>query len=144
MAKLKTKLKAKAGPAKALHLADQQDAHHLVKFRNLRVVIVPDGPAWFAQGIDLDYAAQGDTVEEAKGNFEKGLGATIDQHLKAYRTISGILKVAEPELLAHLLVDSSAQFNRYSQVSAHIVHEALHNYQINYLLDKESSGNLVQ
>ena len=44
---------------------------------DLNLIIVPDGSAFFAQGVDLDYAAQGDTVEEAKKHFALGFRKTL-------------------------------------------------------------------
>ena len=127
----------------AVQVCNEGGELHAVVLNNIRVVIVPDGSSWFAQGIDIDYAAQGATVEETKSNFEKGLKATIDQHLRVYGTIRGLLQLAAPELLANLLIDSSAQFKLYSQVSAHDIHEALQYNKITYLLD-ETPGELVQ
>ena len=94
----KIKLQAEAGSAKAVHLADQDEAHHLVGLGNLRVVIVPDEDSWFAQGLEIDYAAQGQSVEEVQANFARGLRATINQHLQVYGNIKGLLKVAAPEI----------------------------------------------
>ena len=45
--------------AVAIHAQDP-DGNHIVGLKNIRVVIVPDDGSYFAQGIDLDYAAQGD------------------------------------------------------------------------------------
>lgn len=36
-----------------------------------------DGNYWFAEGIDYDYASQGDTYREAIDNFQAGLQATV-------------------------------------------------------------------
>jgi len=132
------------GDAVAVQVCNETGEVHGVALQYIRVVIVPDGAAWFAQGIDIDYASQGATVEEAKTNFEKGLRATIDQHLRVYRHIRGILQLAPPEILANLLIDSSAQYKLYSQVSAHDIHEALQGGKINYLLDEVPQRELVQ
>jgi len=43
----------------------------------LRVLVVPDGKAWFAHGLEVDYAAQGMSVEETIDHFEFGLRETI-------------------------------------------------------------------
>ncbi len=124
-------------PPTAIHTYDQEKLHHVVGLENIRVVIVPDEGSWFAQGLDIDYAAQGQTVEQAQANFGQGLSATIDQHIQAYGHIRELLKTAPPELVSRVVLDSSAQFNRYSQVSAHEVNEAL-NGRISYLLAQES------
>lgn len=61
---------------------------------DLRVVIVPDGSAWFAQGLEIDYAVQGETLDDAKSKFQSGLAATVNQHQKVFGTIKGVLRVA--------------------------------------------------
>lgn len=50
----------------------------------MKVLIVPDGQFFFAQGVEKDYAAQGNTVEEAKSNFTAGLEATKKLHLERF------------------------------------------------------------
>src|SRR6266446_5881477 len=82
MAKVKTRLGAEVGKAAAIHLEDGE--HQAVAFFNLRVLVVPDGKFWFAQGFELDYAAQGATVEEAKKHFMLRLSATIHHHLEIF------------------------------------------------------------
>jgi hypothetical protein len=47
----------------------------------MKVLIAPDGQFFFAQGVEMDYAAQGNTVDEAKANFAAGLEATKKLHL---------------------------------------------------------------
>ena len=137
--------KYKAGQGKkmpeAIHAEVSGGKHHVdhvVGLKNVRVVIVPDEGSWFAQGLDIDYASQGQGPEEAQNNFAQGLRATIDQHLQAYGHIRELLKPVAPQLLSNLVLDSSAQFKRYAQVSAHEVHKALDYDQIIYLLDQES------
>jgi hypothetical protein len=137
MAKMKTKLKAERGPAEAVHLADQTEEHHVVGLGNLRVVIVPDDGSWFAQGLDIDYAAQGEDIEEAKANFARGLRATINQHIQLYGNIKRLLKPAAPEICRDLLLDGSAEFKLFWQVSAYQVHERLPYDCINYLVEQK-------
>jgi hypothetical protein len=127
----------------AVQVCNEGGDIHGVALQHIRVIIVPDGDAWFAQGVDIDYAAQGESIDAAKNNFENGLRATIDQHLNVYGTIRGILEPAAPEILGNLVIESSAQFERYSQVSAHEIHASLQNAQINYLVD-HTPRELVQ
>jgi hypothetical protein len=127
----------------AVQVCNEAGDIHGVALRHIRVIIVPDGPSWFAQGVDIDYASQGESVDAAKANFENGLRATIDQHLNIYGTIRGILEPAALEILGNLVTESSAQFERYSQVSAHEIHESLPYAQINYLVD-QAPRELVQ
>lgn len=72
---------------------------HVVGISALKVVIVKDGEnAWFAQGLDIDYAAEGTSVENVKDNFENGLTATLHQHLLVYSNLNKLLKPAPPEI----------------------------------------------
>jgi hypothetical protein len=43
----------------------------------LRVHIVYEDGAWFAQGLELDYAAEGATLAQAQEHFERGLMSTV-------------------------------------------------------------------
>jgi len=51
----------------------------------LRVAVVPDGKAWFAQGIDVDYFAQGGTPAEAEKNFTEGLQMMVKLHVAEFK-----------------------------------------------------------
>jgi hypothetical protein len=95
VAKKTAKKSAKSLAAKAIHV--QQDKVHLVGVEALRVLLVKDGDGWFAQGLEIDYAAAGSTVEEAKKNFETGLELTVHEHLRVHGTISRFLTVAPPD-----------------------------------------------
>ena len=53
----------------------------------LRVAVVPDGAAWFAQGIDVDYFAQGGTPKEAEKNFTEGLQLMIKLHMTEFKNL---------------------------------------------------------
>ena len=59
---------SKPDSAIAIHAQDDDGNNHIVGLGNLRVAIVQDGKFWFAQGLDLDYGAQGNTADEAKTN----------------------------------------------------------------------------
>lgn len=44
----------------------------------LRAMALPDGSSWFVHGLEVDYAEQGDTLEQAIDHFERGLRETIE------------------------------------------------------------------
>ncbi len=44
----------------------------------LRAMALPDGPYWFVQGLEVDYAEQGSSLEQAFEHFERGLRETIE------------------------------------------------------------------
>ena len=106
----------------ALHGAGE-DGTHVVGIGDLRVILIPDGDFWFAQGLEIDYAAQGDTVENAQENFQNGLAATIHEHLKVHGNLSRILRLAPQETWADLAFSSTAEPYTFSQVSFHQIPE---------------------
>ena len=74
----------------AIHLSGEGD--HIVGIGNLRVYIVKDGDYWCAQGLEIDYLAQGKTIADAQKAFEQGLAATIHENLNLNNTIEPVLK----------------------------------------------------
>jgi len=122
MANIKTKLSATAKQAKALHLEHEDQEHHAVLLWNLSVFIVPDEKFWFAQGLEINYGAQGDTPEEAKKHFQEGLSKTINQHIRAYGDIGRLLKFAPSSILKEAAKHKAA-IMRFGQVSFHEVLE---------------------
>jgi len=118
--KIKANLLATAGDTGAAHFSDQNDEKHAVALWNLSVLIVPDGDFWFAQGIEINYGAQGDSAEDAKKNFQEGLVATINQHLKIYGNIEKILKFASPDILKEA-ADNKPAIKRFAWISLHEV-----------------------
>jgi hypothetical protein len=51
-----------------------------------------DGSAFVVQGLEVDYIAQGSTIEEALDNFANGFQATVDEHFKQYGHARHFLK----------------------------------------------------
>ena len=76
------------------HAHDDEDNLHAVLVNALRVVVTQDEGQWFAQGLELDYAAAGTSQEDVKTRFAQGLGATLNEHIKIYGTIDRVVKVA--------------------------------------------------
>ena len=113
-----TKLNATAKDTYALHLEEEGQAAVVVW--NLSVLIVPDDKFWFAQGLEIDYGAQGDTVEEAQENFQQGLLATISQHLRVHGNIEKLLKFAPSEILKEA-AQYKLSIRRFAQASFHEV-----------------------
>ncbi len=136
MAKTKKKTASKAHKATttAFHGVSSDGSHHIVGIGDLRVVIIPDGDFWFAQGLEIDYAVQGSSEEDVKKNFEYGLEATVEAHLRIHGTIEGLLKVAPPEVWKEFLGDPSGKKKVYSQITSHVLQEKLPFDGINYLI----------
>jgi hypothetical protein len=123
--------------AVGIHAQHSDGIHHVVGLANIRVLILKDGPFWHAQGLDLDYAAQGHTPEETRKNFEIGLKATIDQHLRMYGHLGNFFKITPAEICHNLLLEMTTEpvhLNRYSQISGHEIHEAIPYRTIEYLV----------
>jgi len=120
MSTVKTKLSASAGKAKALHLEDEDQEHHGVLLWNLSVLIVPDENFWFAQGLEINYGAQGDSPEDAQKHFQEGLCGTICQHIKTYGEITRLLKFAPSSILKEA-AKHKGSIKRFAQVSFHEV-----------------------
>jgi hypothetical protein len=101
----------------AFQASDDQAAQHVVGIGNLRVTITRDGPFWLAQGLEIDYFAQGDSLADAKQNFQDGLAATIRAHLSRFGTIQKVLKVAPQRVWDQLV--TTGTYHLHSQVSFH-------------------------
>jgi hypothetical protein len=110
--------KSPAASTSALHAQTSDGNTHLVAIGNLRVVLVEEDGAWFAQGLEIDYAAQGNSVEAVKRNFEQGLAATVDQHIRVYGTIENLLAAAPPEVWKDVL-HAKCRKKSYSQFTLH-------------------------
>lgn len=85
---------------------------------NLRVVLLREEGAWYAQGLEIDCVAQGLTIDEAKANFEVGLRATIRENQTIHGTIRPVLVPAPREVWMDLL-DAEARPRRFSSLSTH-------------------------
>ena len=108
LAKKKPKSAVRAKKPLAFHGKTNDGKNHVVGIGNLRAVIVQDNAHWFAQGLEIDYAAEGSSLDDVKKQFEDGLLATVEQHLKTYGGIEHLLCVAPSEAWAPLLKDPEA------------------------------------
>jgi hypothetical protein len=122
-----TETKAKQTPESmpdttALHGSVEDGSAHVVGIGDLRVVLIPDDDCWFAQGLEIDYAAQGDTIEDAQEKFQNGLAATVHEHLKIHGTINNILRIA-PQGAWDLMLSATAEPHTFSQVTYHQISE---------------------
>lgn len=70
---------------------------HAVFVNDLRVMLIKDGDSWFAQGLDIDYASAGSSVDEAKKNFEIGFAKTIREYLAMYGDLAKFMQGAPEE-----------------------------------------------
>ena len=63
----------------------------------LQVIVAPEGRSWVAQGLEIDYAAAGDTERQARLAFLAGLGATAQAHLERNGNLAELNTPAAPE-----------------------------------------------
>lgn len=82
--------------AEAIHVPNGDQ--HIVGIKALKVLLSNDCGMWFAQGLEIDYASAGNTIEEAKDKFESGLKKTIAEHLILHGSIENLLKIAPQEV----------------------------------------------
>ena len=89
---------------------------HIVGIGHLRVLLVSEDDHWHAQGLEIDYMAQGSSIDEAKANFETGFLVTIEENLRVHGSIEPLLKVAPPEVWKDLF-DPSARLKIFNQLT---------------------------
>jgi hypothetical protein len=77
------------------------DGSHTVEISTLRVLLFRDGAHWIAQGLDLDYAASGETISDVKRRFSDGLCLTINEHLEKHENLDFLIRPAPPEVWRH-------------------------------------------
>lgn len=86
----------------------------------LRVIVSEQDGYWFAQGIEIDFAASGSSLQDLQERFECGLVETITAHLNKYGTIENLLKYA-PKTEWQSLADSQEYY--VDMVAIHELHD---------------------
>lgn len=97
----------------------------IVGIGDLRVVIKEDSGHWFAQGMEIDYVAEGTSLEDVKDRFERGLAATVHEHVKRFRTIEHLLESVPSEAWREIALGVSVKRLRYSCLQLHEVPKAI-------------------
>lgn len=113
-----------AGSTTAIHasVSDEDCGYRFdaVGVRNLRVLVTEEMTGvWVAQGLEIDYAAQGASIEEVKQRFQDGLRATITEQLKQFHSIRQLLVPASEDVFLEFQTTIEGPV-RYSQVSFHV------------------------
>ncbi|MEW8000826.1 MAG: hypothetical protein AB2795_19975 [Candidatus Thiodiazotropha endolucinida] len=85
---------------KVLHA--KKECNHAVAVGSLRVIIQKIQDGWFAQGVEIDFAACGETLDDAQIRFEKGLAATVHRHLERFDSVERLLKFAPNDVVEKL------------------------------------------
>ena len=94
---------------------ETKDTQAAIVGLRVQVFLVPEENLWTAQAIEIDYAASGDSIEEAKQHFEEGLLHTIQAHLTRFGHLDNLVG-APPEDWRDLL---NERRELYRQVSLH-------------------------
>jgi hypothetical protein len=100
---------------------------NVVGFGNLRVIIVEEDGMWFAQCLDINYAAQGSSLDEVKRNFERGLASTVDEHLRVHGHIRNLMSRPVSSRVRQQLMQMPTQAFGYSQVTLHRLPKEIQN-----------------
>jgi hypothetical protein len=105
---------------------------HVVGIGNLRVILTEEDGSWFAQALEIDYFAQGDSLGDVKHRFEQGLMMTIHENLKVFGNIEGVLISPPGEVWKELVACKPVGF---SQVSVHLFREKQANMPLGFPFD---------
>ena len=83
--------------------------------RDAHVVIVKMRDYWFAQGLDIDYSAQGGSLQEVKERFQTGLLETVREHLNRFGTLQHFLAPPPAEVREGLTDEQHHKFSVYAE-----------------------------
>lgn len=97
---------------------DESDLVVEVHVGNLRVMVTNDDGSWFAQALEIDYAAEGETLDEMKARFEQGLHQTIGEHLRVFGGLEHLLQPAPVDAWRDFYAGACDRY-RFSRVFAH-------------------------
>ncbi len=70
------------------------DIHSVIA--ELRVLVMPTEGGYFAQGLEIDYVATGETEEEVKERFAEGFVRTVHANIRRGRGLNGLFKSSTP------------------------------------------------
>lgn len=120
------------------HRLDEQ--HARVYIDALRVIIVEESPGvWSALGVEIDYAASGESLDAVRQNFERGLALTIHANLRKFGTIERLLRFSPPSEWG-VIMESGGQ-HHFSLETLHQIHDSHLPYQhIAYLRDSRRAA----
>ena len=105
--------------ATAFRASTEDRRTQIVGIGNLRVMIMKTPTYWFAQGLEIDYAAQGETIEEVKECFQTGLDLTIKEHLTVHDSIEKLLVPAPKTVWREFFESRNCVVAHYSTIGVH-------------------------
>ena len=107
---------------------DRAEAHgedHAVGIGDLRVTIVQeDEGCWFAQGLEVDFAEQGDSLADVRERFEASLADTIREHIEVRGNIRALLRLAPEDVWASFYDGVAERFTRHCAAAVRLLPEA--------------------
>lgn len=77
---------------------DGADGSQIVVCDGLRVLITKEQGAWLAQGLEIDYAVDGESLADVKNRFMDGLARTIESNVRAYGNLNALLRIAPQQV----------------------------------------------
>lgn len=83
----------------------------LISLNNVRVLIEEKTNYWFAQCLDIDYCAQGVSMNDVKQNFEDGLLGSIKANIDTFGSLDNFLIAPPFSVRKNLLNHSHHKFN---------------------------------
>ena len=111
----KKKPENKEATTHAFHLQNGDD--HIFALGNIIVLITEADNGWFAQGVQVDYFACGESLEDVQRRFTQGLIATLEEHLVRFGTIENFLKWAPDEIRSKIQNKISSEQFTYTVVN---------------------------
>ena len=91
----------------------------VVGILDLQVVLAKQESHWVAQGLEIDYAAAGDSIEDVKRRFHEGLVATIQVHFDRFGSLDKLIIPAETTDWLELILSQSQRVLLHSSISKH-------------------------
>lgn len=74
----------------------------IVGIFDLQVLIVRESDGWVAQGLEIDYAVCGTSLDDVRSRFQRGLSATIQAHFGRFGSLDGLLQPTPTPVWADL------------------------------------------
>lgn len=108
---------ATCGDASALH-ATLPNGINLVGIGNIRVLVRREHEnMWIAQGLEIDYCAEGGSKDEAKEAFAQGLELTIRENIRMFSSLDGVLKTAPADVWQEFFACATQEQLVHTQMS---------------------------
>jgi hypothetical protein len=84
-------------PPASVHVAQDESGHSVV-LKNLHVLISQEDGVWIAQGLEIDYVAEGGSLDEVLKAFDHGIQRTIEENMRRFTSIESMLEPAPFEI----------------------------------------------